>query len=59
AAGDPQTQADPAKAQDGDPDLKADLKDMVDLSFLHLFNGDTDKALRFLMQARKMKQKQN
>ncbi|MCR9141270.1 MAG: tetratricopeptide repeat protein [bacterium] len=43
--------------QDADADLKADLKDMVDLSFLHLFNGDTDKALRFLMQARKMKQK--
>lgn len=40
-------------------DPKADLKDMVDLSFLHLFNGDTDKALRFLMQARKMKQKQD
>ncbi len=36
-------------------DLQNDLKDMVDLSFLHLFNGDTDKALRFLMQARKMK----
>lgn len=36
--------------------LKTDLKDMVDLSFLHLFNGDPDKALAFLLQARKMKQ---
>ena len=35
--------------------LQSDLKDMVDLSFLHLFNGDTEKALAFLFQARKMK----
>ncbi len=40
----------------GEPgQLQADLKDMVDLSFLHLFNGDTEKALAFLFQARKMK----
>ena len=36
-------------------ELKQDLKDMVDLSFLHLFNGDSEKALKFLFQARKMK----
>ena len=35
--------------------LQSDLKDMVDLSFLHLFNGDTEKAMAFLFQARKMK----
>lgn len=32
-----------------------DLKDMVDLSLLHLFNGDKDRALRFLFQAKKLK----
>lgn len=50
-----------AKAAAPEPadDLQADLKDMVDLSFLHLFNGDTDRALQFLMQARKMKQSKN
>ncbi len=32
-----------------------ELKEMVDLSLLHLFNGDPDKALRFLLQAKKMK----
>lgn len=54
------TQSDAATVESGgESELKADLKDMVDLSFLHLFNGDTDKALRFLMQARKMKQKQS
>ena len=37
-------------------ELKENLKDMVDLSFLHLFNGDTEKALQYLLQARKMKQ---
>ena len=47
---------DKSKPADAPEELKADLKDMVDLSFLHLFNGDTDKALRFLMQARKMKE---
>lgn len=33
---------------------KDDLKDMVDLSLLHLFNGNAKKAMRFLLQARKM-----
>lgn len=33
---------------------KQDLKDLVDLSLLHLFNGDPDKALKFLFQAKKM-----
>lgn len=42
-------------AMDLEEDLREDLKDMVDLSFLHLFNGDTEKALKFLFQARKMK----
>lgn len=37
-------------------ELQSELKDMLDLSFLHLFNGDSEKALRFLFQARKMKQ---
>lgn len=36
-------------------ELKEDLKDMVDLSLLHLFNGDSQKALQFLFQAKKMK----
>ena len=34
---------------------KQDLQDMVDLSFLHLFNGDQEKALKYLFQARKLK----
>lgn len=57
----PATNSDlPAAGPTESPDeLKADLKDMVDLSFLHLFNGDTDKALRFLMQARKMKARES
>lgn len=37
-------------------ELQSELRDMLDLSFLHLFNGDSEKALRFLFQARKMKQ---
>ncbi len=36
-------------------DLRSNLKDMVDLSLLHLFKGDTDKALKYLFQARKWK----
>lgn len=38
-----------------DPELKEDLQEMVDLSFLHLFNGDPEKAMRYLVQARKIK----
>ena len=38
-----------------DPVQKEDLKDLVDLSFLHLFKGDQERALRFLFQAKKMK----
>lgn len=34
-----------------------ELKDLVDLSFLHLFHGDTEKALKFLFQAQKMGKK--
>ncbi len=38
-----------------DPELEKDLQEMVDLSFLHLFNGDPEKAMRYLVQARKIK----
>jgi tetratricopeptide (TPR) repeat protein len=34
---------------------KEDLKDMVDLSFLHLFNGDPEKAIKLLMEAKRIK----
>lgn len=33
---------------------KDDMKDLVDLSLLHLFSGDKDKALAFLLEARKV-----
>lgn len=36
---------------------KDDMKDLVDLSLLHLFNGDSDKALHYLFQAKKIKGK--
>ena len=36
-------------------ELNNDLKDMVDLSLLHLFNGETEKAMKYLFQARKWK----
>ena len=53
-------QAKEAPGPDSAPDeQKQDLKDMVDLSFLHLFNGDSEKAMKFLMQARKMKENQD
>ncbi len=32
-----------------------DLKDMVDLSFLHLFNGDPEKAVKLLLEAKRIK----
>ena len=51
-----------AKKKAGEPgpvipetELKQDLKDLVDMSFLHLFKGDSEKAIQFLFQARKMK----
>lgn len=47
------------KATESPDEMKQDLKDMVDISFLHLFNGDTEKALNFLFKARKMKDKQS
>jgi tetratricopeptide (TPR) repeat protein len=34
--------------------LKDDMKDLVDLSLLHLFSGDKNKALAFLLEARKI-----
>ena len=49
-------QSESTKSQDDE--LTENLKEMVDLSFLHLFNGDTKKALRFLMQAKKMKEEE-
>ena len=45
----------PSPVGNGGEGLQQDLKDMVDLSFLHLFNGDSEKAVAFLLQARKMK----
>lgn len=44
----------PRKDGDEDPALKKDLQEMVDLSFLHLFNGDPEKAMRYLVQAKKI-----
>ena len=35
---------------------KDDMKDLVDLSLLHLFNGDSEKALKYLFQAKKVNQ---
>jgi tetratricopeptide (TPR) repeat protein len=32
-----------------------DIRDLMDLSFLHLFNGDSDRALKFLFEARRRK----
>ncbi len=37
--------------------LNEELRDMVDLSLLHLFKGDQDKAIKYLFQARKQKGK--
>ena len=36
-------------------ELKDNLRDMLDLSLLHLFKGDSDKAMKYLFQARKWK----
>jgi tetratricopeptide (TPR) repeat protein len=36
-------------------DAGDDAKDMVDLSLMYLFSGETDKAMQFLVQARKIK----
>lgn len=33
---------------------KQEMKDLMDLSFLHLFQGDSDKALQLLFQAKKL-----
>ena len=41
-------------AQDLQGELQQDLRDMVDISLMHLFNGDSEKALKFLFQAHKM-----
>ena len=41
-------------AMDLQVELKEDLRDMVDLSLMHLFNGDSKKAMQFLFQAKKM-----
>jgi tetratricopeptide (TPR) repeat protein len=41
-----------------DDTTEEELKDLVDLSFLHLFQGDTEKALKFLFQAQKMGKKE-
>jgi len=35
---------------------KEDMKDLVDLSLLHLFNGDSEKALKYLFHAKKVNQ---
>ncbi len=35
--------------------LHSELRDMIDISLLHLFNGDREKALKYLFQARKHK----
>ena len=40
-------------------DVQSDLKDLVDLSLLHLFSGDPQKAMRFLVQAKKIKARQD
>ena len=48
----------PGSATTEAPVTGDDLKDLVDLSFLHLFKGDSKKAIRFLMQAKKMKEEQ-
>jgi len=37
---------------------KEDMKDLVDLSLLHLFSGDRDKALAFLLEAKKVADKE-
>lgn len=42
-------------AEDLQAEIKGDLREMVDLSFMHLFNGDSQKAMQFLFQARKLK----
>lgn len=42
-------------ALDVQEELQEDLRDLVDLSFLHLFQGDPDRALQYLVQARKLK----
>lgn len=49
-----------AKRAQGQPaqiDKKDDMKDLLDLSFLHLFEGDSQKALQYLQQAAKMGKK--
>ncbi|HMX57947.1 MAG TPA: hypothetical protein PKE49_15595, partial [Leptospiraceae bacterium] len=33
---------------------KQEVKDLMDLSFLYLFKGDSDKALQLLFQAKKL-----
>ena len=50
-----ENRAEKSNTPNSEDEKNQDMKDMVDLSFLHLFNGDTEKALKFLLQARKMK----
>lgn len=38
--------------------LRSELQDMIDISLLHLFNGDRNKALEYLFQAHKHKRGQ-
>ena len=36
-------------------ELKDDARDMMDLSLMYLFSGESEKAMQFLVQARKLK----
>ena len=36
-------------------ELKDDAKDMMDLSLMYLFSGESEKAMQFLVQAKKLK----
>ena len=46
--------ADQKQAAADPTEKKQEVKDLMDLSFLYLFKGDSDKALQLLFQAKKL-----
>lgn len=42
------------ESADSQETKQENIKDMVDLSFMHLFNGESEQALKFLIQAQKI-----
>lgn len=40
-------------------EIRSEAKDMLDLSFMHLFSGDADRALKLLMKAKDLSDRAN